>query len=324
MSDLLHRFIFLGSADDERAAPVRGSLVQLDQSWQALLQRGHYPPAVAALLGEAAVAAVLLGATLKIDGKLTLQLMSEQTPTEGEGDVEGNSHGAKETPLAVHLLVMQVTSNRELRGLARWHGETSPDADAAQGLQLVQGGRLVMTIETARGERYQGVVALEGDSLAQALQGYFARSEQLATRLWLQADAQHAAGLLVQKMPEHHAESDEEDWTRVQALADTVTREELLALPAENLLRRLFHEEDRRMYDAEPVRFKCSCSRERVEEMLRNLGIAEIESILAEQGSIEVDCEFCNAKFRFDRVDAAALFAALPHVGSHAPSSRLH
>ncbi|HES76793.1 MAG TPA: Hsp33 family molecular chaperone HslO [bacterium] len=302
-NDQLHRFIFLGTAGDERLAPVRGELVQLDRAWQALLARSDYPPAVAELLGEAAVASVLLAATLKIDGKLTLQIMSD-TPT-GERTNEPGK------PLAVHLLVMQVTSKRELRGLARWHGDALQND--ARGLSLLDGGRLVMTIETARGERYQGIVPLEGERLAQALQSYFERSEQLPTRLWLEADAHHAAGLLVQKMPEHSTSSEDEDWNRIVALSDTVTRDELLGLPAETLLRRLFHEEDRRVYTPENVRFICSCSRERVAEMLRGLGVDEVANTLAEQGAIEVDCEFCNAHYVFDAVDAAALFVQLPH-----------
>jgi molecular chaperone Hsp33 len=301
--DLLHRFIFLGTEGDERQAPVRGELVQLDHSWQALLTRSDYPPAVAELLGEAAVAAVLLAATLKIDGKLTLQIMSD-TPTHERTNEPGK-------PLAVHLLVMQVSSRRELRGLARWHGDALHDE--ARGLQLLEGGRLVMTIETARGERYQGIVPLEGKRLAHALRGYFERSEQLPTRLWLEADLHHAAGLLVQKMPEHMSAAEDEDWNRIVALSDTVTRDELLDLPAETLLRRLFHEEDRRVFTPENVKFMCSCSRDRVGEMLRGLGSEEVANTLAEQGVIEVDCEFCNSRYVFDAVDAAALFASLPH-----------
>jgi len=301
--DLLHRFIFLGAEGDERQAPVRGELVQLDCAWQSLLERSDYPPAVAELLGEAAVAAVLLAATLKIDGKLTLQLMSDTPLNERSNETD--------QPLAIHLLVMQVSSKRELRGLARWHGDALQDD--ARGLQLLEGGRLVMTIETARGERYQGIVPLEGERLAHALQGYFERSEQLPTRLWLEADLHHAAGLLVQKMPEHLSTAEDEDWNRIVAISDTVTREELLALPAETLLRRLFHEEDRRIYTPEHVRFMCSCSRERVGDMLRSLGSEEVANTLAEQGAIEVDCEFCNAHYVFDAVDAAALFVPLPH-----------
>lgn len=296
--DLLHRFIFThaedeyvpGSPQSSYAGGARGELVQLEAAWQSILSRSDYPPAVARLLGETAVAAVLLAATLKIDGKLTLQVQGEGT---------------------VHLLVMQVTSERELRGLARWHGEVE-----GEGLALMGDGRLVMTIETARGERYQGIVPLEGASLAQALEGYFARSEQLPTRLWLEAGLTRAAGLLVQKMPGHDSPQDDEDWNRIVALSETVSAEELLELPAETLLRRLYHEEDRRVFEPESVRFACSCSRERVAEMLRSLGQDEVEDILAEQGRIEVHCEFCNAGYTFDAVDAAALFVETPHPGA--------
>lgn len=296
--DLLHRFIFTHAEDEyvpgtpqsSYAGGARGELVQLEVAWQSILSRSDYPPAVARLLGETAVAAVLLAATLKIDGKLTLQVQGEGT---------------------VHLLVMQVTSERELRGLARWHGEVE-----GEGLALMGDGRLVMTIETARGERYQGIVPLEGASLAQALEGYFARSEQLPTRLWLEAGPTRAAGLLVQKMPGHDSPQDDEDWNRIVALSETVSAEELLELPAETLLHRLYHEEDRRVFEPESVRFACSCSRERVAEMLRSLGQDEVEDILAEQGRIEVHCEFCNAGYTFDAVDAAALFVETPHPGA--------
>lgn len=306
--DLLHRFIFThvedeyaaGAASGSYAGGARGELVQLEAAWQSLLSRSEYPPAVAELLGQAAVAAVLLAATLKIDGKLTLQVMTDK-PAEAEASRPGG----------VHLLVMQVSSERELRGLAHWHGELQ-----GEGLGLMGDGRLVMTIETARGERYQGIVPLEGASLAEALEGYFARSEQLPTRLWLEAGPQRAAGLLVQKLPGHDSARNDEDWNRVVALSETITRDELLDLPAGTLLHRIYHEEDRRVFDPEPVRFACSCSRERVAEMLRSLGVDEVESILAEQGKVEVDCEFCNARYTFDTVDAAALFVEAPHRGA--------
>lgn len=296
--DLLHRFIFTHAEDEyapgtpqsSYAGGARGELVQLEAAWQSILSRSDYPPAVARLLGETAVAAVLLAATLKIDGKLTLQVQGEGT---------------------VHLLVMQVTSERELRGLARWHGEVE-----GEGLALMGDGRLVMTIETARGERYQGIVPLEGENLAQALEGYFDRSEQLPTRLWLEAGPTRAAGLLVQKMPGHDSPQDDEDWNRIVVLSETVSAEDLLELPAETLLHRLYHEEDRRVFEPESVRFACSCSRERVAEMLRSLGKDEVEDILAEQGRIEVHCEFCNAGYTFDAVDAAALFVESPHPGA--------
>lgn len=300
--DRLHRFIFTqaedafapGCATRSYAGGARGELVQLEASWQALLARGAYPPPVAQLLGEAAVAAVLLAATLKIDGKLTLQVRAQ--------------HEADMQRPGVHLLVMQVTSKRELRGLARWHGELD-----GEGMALLGEGQLVMTIETARGERYQGVVPLEGESLAKALEGYFARSEQLPTRLWLAVGPTRAAGLLLQRFPGSQRPQDDEDWNRIVALSETVTCEELLDLPAKTLLHRLYHEEERRIFEPEPVRFACSCSRSRVAKMLRSLGQDEVESILAEQGKIEIHCEFCNATYVFDAADAAALFADTSH-----------
>ncbi|MEW6445189.1 MAG: Hsp33 family molecular chaperone HslO [Pseudomonadota bacterium] len=301
-----------GEEHASHAGGARGELVQLEAAWQTLLSRSDYPPAVATLLGQAAVAAILLAATLKIDGRLTLQVMGEQPADACESRASG-----------VHLLVMQVTSNRELRGLARWHGEL-PEEMKDGGLSLMGDGRLVMTIETARGERYQGIVPLEGESLAQALEGYFARSEQLATRLWLEASSTRAAGLLVQKMPGQTGAEADEDWRRIVALSETVSREELLELPAETLLHRLFHEEDRRVFEPEPVRFACACSRERVAEMLRGLGHDEIDRILAEQGHIEVDCEFCNARYTFDTVDAAGLFTAQPHPAANPGARGLH
>lgn len=304
--DRLHRFIFThaeeeytpGTPQASYAGGARGELVQLEGAWQAILARGDYPPAVARLLGQTAVAAVLLAATLKIDGKLTLQVRADQADDMSRP--------------GVHLLVMQVTSARELRGLARWHGEVE-----GEGLVLMGNGRLVMTIETARGDRYQGIVPLEGSHLAQALEGYFARSEQLPTRLWLEAGPTRAAGLLVQRLPGHDSPQDDEDWNRIVALSETVSTEELLELPAETLLHRLYHEEDRRVFEPESVRFACSCSRERVAEMLRSLGQDEVENILAEQGKIEVHCEFCNAGYTFDAVDAAALFVESSHPRAH-------
>jgi len=362
--DLLHRFLFT-HAEDEHASSAggaRGELVQLEAAWQSIRSRGDYPPVVANLLGQAAVATVLLAATLKIDGKLTLQVIGEhprsppagpaaQSPVGGSlpSDPSGihagspcgvgpssrslrssmaeapAGYGPRDQPSgagqtgqgdgAIHLLVMQVTSSRELRGLARWHGDVPVEVEGG-GLSLMGDGRLVMTIETARGERYQGIVPLEGANLAQALEGYFERSEQLSTRLWLEASETRAAGLLVQKMPGQSGTEVDEDWRRIVALSETVTRGELLDLPAETLLHRLFHEEDRRVFEPEPVRFACSCSRGRVAEMLRSLGRDEVEQILAEQGQVEVDCEFCNARYTFDAVDAAAVFVDSPHPGA--------
>ena len=278
--DTLHRFII----DD---TDVRGELVQLDATWQTLLARSDYPANVRDLLGEALAAVSLLAATIKFDGSLILQ-------TSGDG------------PL--HLLVVQATGKRTVRGLARWHGEL-PDGGFAE---LVGQGHLAMTVDPGDGrERYQGIVALGDTTLADTLQDYFDRSEQLPTRLWLCADANRAAGLLLQRMPWH---SDDDDaWRRSVKLAETVTPEEMLGLAPSTILRRLFHQEPVRLFDGDPVRFACGCSRERVISTLRGLGEQEVRETLAEQGRIEVTCEFCNAGYDFDAVDVEQMFAAEDH-----------
>lgn len=274
--DTLRRFIF------ERL-PVQGRMVHLDASWRAVLERQDYPAPVRALLGQAMAAMALLSATLKYEGTLTLQI-------QGTGPV--------------HLLVMQCTSRFNLRGLARWHGAL-PEG----GLRgLLGDGRLVLTIEpSGQGERYQGIVPLEGGSLAECLEGYFQRSEQLPTRLWLAAGVESAAGLLLQVMP--HREPDPEAWQHVTVLAGSVSAAELHALSAEQLLHRLYHEEDLRLFEAAPVSFRCQCSRERIEAALRGLGLEELRAIVAEQGGVHVNCEFCGRGFDFDGVDVEALFA---------------
>lgn len=273
--DSLRRFIF-------ENLPIQGRHVHLDASWRAVLERQDYPLPVRALLGEAMAAIALLSATLKFDGVVTLQ-------------VHGNG------PL--HLLVVQCTSRLSLRGLARWQGDL-PDS----GLQQLLGdGRLAITIEPANGERYQGIVSLEGETLAACLEDYFQRSEQLPTRLWLTADDECAAGMLLQVMPEHERNPDA--WQHVTVLADTTTCKELNSLTAQQLLQRLYHEEDVRLFEATPVAFRCQCSRVRIEATLRSLGTDEMHSILREQGKVHVDCEFCGRGYELDEVDVAAIFS---------------
>lgn len=285
-SDSLLRFLF-----DSR--PVRGESVHLDASWRAALERTDYPQPVAEMLGQAMAASALLASTLKFDGSLTLQL-------QGDG--------------AVPLLVVQCSDGLVMRGMAQWQGEV----DDRSFVELAgDSARLVVTLEqSGQAERYQGIVPLEGESLSDALEAYFARSEQLPTRLWLAADGERASGLLLQVLPD--ARSGGEDWNHVTTLAETVTREELLHLPAPQLLHRLYHEEDLRLFDTAPVAFRCGCSREKVADMLRSLGREELEATLEEQGNISVQCEFCARDYAFDSVDVAALFADDPITdGSH-------
>lgn len=261
---------------------IRGELVRLDSSWQAVLERHSYPHAVSSQLGQALAAVLLLSATIKFKGSLILQ-------AQGRG------------PL--HTLVAQATHQRTIRGLAHWRGEVTGET-----LSDIYGpGHLVLTVRNDDSEPYQGIVALEGDDLAGAIQTYFSRSEQLATRLWLTADEQRAAGLLIQELPTQARDRD--DWARVEFLADTVTQAELLYLPGQELLYRLFNEERVRLFDSEPISFRCGCSRERIESVLLALGNQEVESILEKEDSVEVFCEFCNRRYLFDRVDIGGLFS---------------
>lgn len=275
--DTLHRFII------ERTH-VRGEWVHLDATWQAVLERADYPAPVRAVLGEAMAAVALLAATIKFDGSLILQIT-------GDGPIS--------------MLVVQASGQRSLRGLAHWR-EAVPSGSL---MQKFGDGRIVITIDPGEGkERYQGIVGLQGENLGEALREYFERSEQLPTRLWLSADDRCAAGLLLQSLPGE--DSDPDAWNRAVTLAETVRPEELRALDAVQILHRLYHEEDVRLFGREPVSFRCGCSRERVEEMIRGLGAQEAQSILEDEGLIGVTCEFCNARYEFDLVDVEQLFAA--------------
>lgn len=297
-ADSLRRFVF------ERY-PFRGQLVHLGPAWRAMMEHHEYPDEIRDSLGEAAVATVLLASTLKFKGQLSLQLR-------GSGPM--------------HLMLVECSDGLAVRGVARFR-ETPPTRD----LRVLSGdGTLTVTLE---GEdytnRYQGIVPLAAERMQDCLREYFETSEQLPTRLWLRADAEQASGLLVQRLPLTSrpasatesgsggiSEEEVEDaWQRVQLVAGTVTDAELASLPDRDLLRRLFAEDDVRMFEAAPVFFRCRCSRERVETMLKSLGRDEIEGVLEERGSVEVRCEFCSRAYRFDAVDVGALFKEAARSG---------
>lgn len=287
--DNLQRFLF-------EHAPIRGEIVHLDATWHAVLARHTYPPALRRLLGEAMAAAALLTATVKLDGRLVMQIR-------GRGPAK--------------LLVAECTSHRTLRAMASWEG-TVPDAPLPA---IVGDGQLVITLDPTEGrERYQGIVELAGESLAAALEDYFARSEQLKTRLWLAADGTRAAGLLLQQLPDREA-ADADVWVRVLERSQALTPEGLLARPAREIIQDLYRYEDVRVFEGLPLAFRCSCSRDRVANTLRMLGGDEVGALLREQGLIDVRCEFCNQHYRFDPVDAEQLFAT--EVSAAAPR-RLH
>ncbi|MDP2016915.1 Hsp33 family molecular chaperone HslO [Hydrogenophaga sp.] len=308
----LHKFVFEG-------LPVRGMLVRLTDAWQEILQRhrdgGGYPTAVTELLGEMTAAATLMQANIKFNGALIMQIM-------GDGPVK--------------LAVAEVQPDLTLRATATVIGEVAQDAPLSHMVNVTNQGRCAITLDPKDrlpGQQpYQGVVPLHGDQreklekLSEVIEHYMLQSEQLDTRLVLAANDPVAAGLLIQRLPlqgsgnlagQSGARDEDqiglnEDYNRIAILASSLKREELLTLDADTILHRLFWEEDVRRF--EPMtgengpRFSCTCSRERVGNMLRSLGRDEIESILSEQGQVEVGCEFCGAQYRFDPVDAAQVF----------------
>ena len=289
--DSLRRFVF------ERY-PFRGQLVHLGPAWRAMMEHHDYPARVRDSLGEAVAAAVLLSATLKYQGLLSLQLR-------GDGPM--------------HLMLVECSDGLAVRAVARFR--VAPDTRDLR--VLSGGGTLTVTLENDDvANRYQGIVPLAGERMSDCLREYFESSEQLPTRLWLRADGEGASGLLLQRLPvtsRPRAVSEsgrgalpedevEDAWRRVQLVAATVTDRELAALADRDLLRRLFAEDDVRMFESAPVFFRCRCSRERVTTMLKALGQVEIAGVLAERGLVEVRCEFCSRAYQFDAVDVEAIF----------------
>ena len=313
----LHKFLFDG-------LPVRGIIVRLTDAWTEILARresntatGPWPPEVAELMGQMAAAGALMQSNIKFNGSLILQIF-------GDGPVK--------------VAVAEVQPDLSLRATAKVVGEVPPGARLSQLVNVANHGRCAITLDPKDkhpGQQpYQGVVPLHGDRreklerLSEVLEHYMLQSEQLDTVLVLAADDQVAAGLLIQRLPvegegnlagkdvvQREAElGQSEDFSRIAILAKSLKREELLTLDAETILHRLFWEEPLARF--EPLvgeagpRFACSCSRERVARMIRSLGTAEVESIIAEQGQVEVGCDFCGVQYRFDPVDAAGLFTA--------------
>jgi molecular chaperone Hsp33 len=285
--DVLQRFLF-------ENAPVRGGLVHLSQSYQTIIQQHLYPSVLRHLLGEALAAVCLLASIIKFKGRLTLQFR-------GKGKLR--------------LLVAQCNQQFQLRALAQWEGELS-----LQELQdsLRQGIlAIMMDSEVSGGKRYQGVVAWQGNSLAQSIEGYFSQSEQLSTRIWLAANETCAGGLLLQVMPKEKPELYKNDWDHLVLLTEIITSHELLHLDNPTLLHRLYSQEDVRLFEQIPVIFQCDCSIARGENAILLLGREEAEQELKDKQRLIVTCEFCNREFVFDTVDVARIFKK----GENPPSS---
>lgn len=289
MPDTLRRFFI-------ENLHIRGEWASLNASWQEIQKTADYPDPVRNVLGEALVAISLLAESLKFEGSLVLQ-------------IRGTS--------PVTMLVVQATSDGAIRGIARWQGEIAKDSSFND---LFGAGTMVISVENKpkvgaqQGERYQSLVSLKGDSLSDCFADYFSQSEQLNTKLWLAVNNERASGILLQSVPsnENEGKNEDADWEHATLLAQTLNSEngkkELLTLDAEQLLHRLYHKEDLILYEASPLRFECSCSQEKIENTVYSLGKTEASDILQEQGSISIDCEFCNTHYELDSIDIKRIF----------------
>ena len=290
-TDTLHHFLFDNTA-------IRGNLVHLNNTYTQVLQHQTLPTVLKHALGELMAASALLSATLKMDGVMVLQLQSKG---------------------ALKLLVVECSSDLNIRATAKWDETRMDEINASSFFQLVKNGQFIITLDPKEGEAYQGIVPIEGETIAEMLQNYMLRSQQIDTALWLHCDKTSACGMLLQKLPNFGGnvggtastafDQDTDAWNRMNHLANTVTNDELQNLPAETLLTRLFVEENVRLFEPKTTQFYCSCNQSSVASMLRMLGEDELNSILAEFGKIEVNCDFCNKHYLFDAVDTAQILA---------------
>ena len=307
--DILQKFIFDNAA-------VRGELIDVSATWREVLSRHDYPAPVKKLLGEMVAAAALLSANLKFNGAIIMQI-------HGDGPVR--------------LLVVECDADLHLRATAK----LAPDAVIADDAKLPAllnengKGRFIITLDPADkvpGQQpYQGIVPLDGDDMATVIENYMLRSEQMDTRLWLGANDGIARGLLLQKLPRHSGKDDQveqsseeddlETWNRAVMLASTLKQEELLSTDIDTLMQRLFWEETIRVFDPAHPAFHCSCTREKVGNMLKMLGAAEVEDALSELGHLGINCDFCGKHYDFDKVDCAQLFAVEAPVATLLPAS---
>lgn len=310
--DTLQRFIFDNAA-------VRGELVEISDAWAEMQARHNYPPAVRNLLGEMVAAAALLSANLKFNGSIVMQI-------HGEG--------------LVKLLVVECDARLRLRATAKMSpGAVVPDDASLKDMLNTHGkGRFVITLDPldkVPGQQpYQGVVPLVGEDISTVIENYMLRSEQMDTKLWLAADDTVTRGLLLQKLPRNSAgegqvkqateEEDLETWNRAVHLGSTLKREELVSTDIQTLMKRLFWEETIRVFDPAHPSFHCSCSREKVGDMLRMLGRDEVEAALADVGKLEINCDFCGKHYGFDAVDCAQLFVTKAPAGSGPASGATH
>lgn len=283
ITDQLNRYVF----DNTN---VRGELVQLSQSYQAMLQNHSYPTPIKSIIGELFAATSLLTATLKFEGEIAVQIQGSNCP--------------------VSYVAINGSHEQALRGVARYND--LPESAKLNDL-IGEKGIMVITITPKNGERYQGIVALDKPTLAECLETYFEQSEQLKTKIWLFADTekQHAAGILLQNMPTEAAVST--DFSHIEhltQLTNTIRQDEILSLDAETLLYRLYHQESVRLYDPKTVTFNCGCSRDKSLTAIASIAPNELKAILKEEGEIKTTCEYCLTDYVFSELDIQSLINA--------------
>jgi molecular chaperone Hsp33 len=275
--DTFQRFLF----DNHQ---IRGEIVRLNKSYIDIKQRQDYPAPIKTLLGEALVASVLMSGTLKFEGILSVQ-------------ARGNG--------PVNLLMAECTHDKKVRAIAQWDGEIPSDNLTKQ----LGSAQLAITIDPTQGKRYQGIVSLEEEKLADCLTHYFEQSEQLSTYILLFCDGDMASGIFLQQLPAQDKESSDDDaWNRITQFASTLSQEEIHGLASEDLLNRLFHEEEVTLYPEEPVLFECNCNKQRTINALTSLGQDEVYEILAEQSVIDINCQFCNELYSFQKAEIDQIF----------------
>ncbi len=286
--DLTRKFVF-------EQADIRGEIVHLDNAYTDITDIHQYAPGVSCLLGEFLAAAVLLSTTIKFKGRLILQAQSQ-----GE----------------IPLMMAECNNRLQVRAISRG----AEQATSSDFRQLLQAGTLAITIEPDAGQRYQGIVPLDGQNLAACIEHYFSNSEQLETRLWIASDCSRAAGLLLQQLPAQLVADTKQraaQWEHACTLAETLQMAELIESEQEALLYRLFHQDPVRLFAGEAVSFVCSCSRERCANALVALGREELQSLFDEEPLVSMDCEFCNQQYQFEAKDFASLLGLEPNPALH-------
>jgi molecular chaperone Hsp33 len=294
--DQTQRFLF-------EQADIRGEWVRLGGSFQQVLEAGEYSPPVSHLLGEFIAASVLLAGMLKFEGSLSLQMR-------GSGSIS----------LMMAECICEKDSTDVSPKIIRALAETQSPLLQVEFQEIFKGATLAITIEPRKGQRYQGVVPLQGKNLASCLEHYFAQSEQLNTRIWLAVDQSRCAGLMLQELPRQLVSDEDirvEQWEHVLGLGATVRTQELLELRANELLYRLFHQQPLRLFDPVPVCNRCTCTRERTERALISIDREELERMLLEDGEITLDCQFCRKRYHFSPAEIQALWAGAPGPRSH-------